>query len=58
MKKDDQDYHDNLSRSSSEQIDNVDKIIKFRRVTKKKKYFWMNLALKIISVIIQILYAF
>ena len=35
MKKDDQDYHDNLSRSSSEQIDNVDKIIKSRRVTKK-----------------------
>ena len=39
MKKDDQDYHNNLSQSSSDQTDNIDKNIKFRRLTKSQKSF-------------------
>ena len=58
MKKDDQDYHHNLSQSSTDQIDNIDKNIKFRRLTKNQKSFWLNMDLKSISVMIHILYTF
>ena len=47
MKKDDQDYHDNLSRSSSEQIDNVDNNVhQIQKSNQKLKIFLDEFGLK------------